>query len=93
MGAGQLKKNITVTEIKRDNKNYRHQGLGTKLLQLLIEHAKERKVKRLYGSVMKDDIAKILGLVGWYEWLGFQKRGPYQGCIANAEVWIFVDLT
>jgi len=87
-----LKENITVTEIKRDSKNYRHQGLGTKLLDLLIEHAKERMMQRLYGSIMKKDIDKTPGLVGWYEWLGFQRCDPYQGCIANAEVWIFIDL-
>jgi len=88
-----IKKSITITELKKTNKNYRHRGLGTKLLNLLIEHAKERKVQCLYGSVMKDDIAKTPGLVGWYERLGFERCGPYQGCIPNAEVWIFMDLT
>lgn len=87
-----FKESLTITGLKRDNKNYRSRGLGTKLLNLLIEHAKERKVQRLYGSVMNDDIDKTPGLVEWYEWLGFQRCDQYQGCIPNAEVWIFMDL-
>ena len=87
-----LKKSVTTKEPKKDNKNYRHQGLGTKLLSLLIEHAQEKKVQRIYGSVMQDDIAKTPGLVEWYERHGFQGCDPYQGCIANAAVWIFMDL-
>jgi ribosomal protein S18 acetylase RimI-like enzyme len=88
-----LKKNTTVTEINRDNKNYRHQGLGTKLLSLLIEHATERKVQRLYGSVMKADIDKTPRLVEWYEKHGFQRCSSYPGCIAGAAAYIFIDLT
>jgi len=88
-----LKKQITVTEIYRGNKTYRRQGLGTKLLNLLIEHATERKVQRLYGSVMKVDIDKTPRLVEWYEKHGFQRCSSYQGCVPGAAAYIFVDLT
>lgn len=88
-----IKKNITVTELKKNSRNYRHRGVGTKLLNLLIEHAKEKNMQRIYGSVMKHDIAKTPGLAEWYERHGFQRCDPYQGCIANAAVWIFMDLT
>lgn len=88
-----IKKSATITELKKDSKDYRHRGLGTKLLNLLIEHAKERKVHRLYGSVMQDDIEKTPRLVEWYERHGFQRCSQYQGCIANTAVWIFMDLT
>jgi ribosomal protein S18 acetylase RimI-like enzyme len=88
-----LKKNITVTEISRDNKTYRHQGLGTKLLNLLIEHTIERKVQRLYGSVVKADIDKTPRLIQWYEKHGFQRCISYPGCIADAAAYIFIDLT
>lgn len=87
------KKNITVTAINRNNKTYRHQGLGTKLLNLLIEHATERKVQCLYGSVMKADIDKAPRLVEWYEDHGFQRCSSYPGCIAGAAAYIFIDLT
>jgi len=88
-----IKKNVKVTEVNKHFKNYRHQGLGTKLLTLLIEHAREKNVQRIYGNVMKDDIGKTPGLIEWYERHGFQRCGPYQGCIANAAVWLLMDLT
>ena len=84
---------VTTPRSKKDIKNYRHRELGTRLLNLLIEHAKYRNVRRIYGSIMKDDIAGTPGLIEWYERHGFQRCGPYSGCIGNAAAWIFMDLT
>ena len=84
---------ITTPKPNKYIKNYRRQGLGTKLLDLSIEHAKERNVQCIYGSVMQDDIARTPGLVEWYERYGFQRCGPYSGCIRNAAAWIYMDLT
>lgn len=87
------KKSIIVTEISGGSVAYRRQGLGSKLLSLVMKHATERKTRGLYGSVMKADIAKTPRLVEWYEKRGFQRCSAYPGCVAHDAVHMFVDLT
>lgn len=71
---------------------YRHHKLGTQLLSLLIEHARNKRVPKLYGSIIQKHIDETPGLVEWYERMGFQKCSPYPGHVPSAVVYIVMDL-
>lgn len=73
--------------------DYRYHTLGTQLLRLLVQHARDRHVLKLYGSIVQKDIDETPGLVEWYESMGFQRCNPYPGRIPNAVVHIVMDLT
>jgi GNAT superfamily N-acetyltransferase len=73
-------------------KNYRNKGLGTKLLKLAINYARNRRAKFIYGSVTKEDISRTPFLLQFYERRGFKKSGPYKGCLPDAVAWICLEL-
>lgn len=59
-------------------KNYRGKGLGTELLKLAIDYAREKRVKFICGSVTKEDNSKTRFILEWYERHG-AKVVRYQG--------------
>jgi len=77
---------------QRDKKNYRGRGLGTALLKEVIAIARHTGFKRIYGSVMRDDITRIPYLLEWYQRHGFSMCEPYPGCIDSAAAWICIEL-
>lgn len=52
--------------------NYQKRGLGTILLQEIIQFAKFRQVKKLQGSLTQQDVSKNPRLIKWYRKHGFQ---------------------
>lgn len=46
--------------------NYRQRGLGTSLLQFVINHACYKGVKRISGRVVYNDVANNPNLIQWY---------------------------
>lgn len=77
---------------RKSMKCYRHIGLGTKLLKLVIQHARMKLVKYIYGSITQEDINRTPRLLQWYEKHGFKKCGSYPGCIKDAFAWICMEL-
>lgn len=52
-------------------RNYRRHGLGTRLLPLIIQHARTCGARRITGLVSVDDLAAFPGLTAWYARYGF----------------------
>jgi GNAT superfamily N-acetyltransferase len=80
-------------ESKSNMKSYRRRGIGTALLQLVIDHVRERQLSRICGSIVEKDIERTPNLIEWYEKRGFKKGGPYPGCINKAVAWIQLELS
>ena len=72
--------------------DYRRRGLGTHLLQFAIKKARQRGIKRIYGSLTQKDINNNPNLVKWYEKQGFEIVPPSQENIENAVCGISLDL-
>jgi ribosomal protein S18 acetylase RimI-like enzyme len=72
--------------------NYRRRGLGTHLLQFAIKKARQRGIKRIYGSLTQEDINNNPSLVKWYKKYGFEILPPSQENIENAVFGISLDL-
>ena len=51
--------------------NYQRRGLGTKLLGLIIRHAKERNFVRITGNLFPRDLEMNPKLPMWYQRCGF----------------------
>lgn len=52
--------------------SYRHRGLGSQMLQTLIDRARQRGVKLIYGLVMDKDPDNPTSPLPWYQRHGFQ---------------------
>ena len=77
-----------------DNKemNYRNRGLGSALLKLMINLAKDRKFNTVFGSIVKKDILRNPHLVRWYMNRGFNITNQFTGCIPDAVTYISFKL-
>lgn len=53
-------------------KYYRRRGLGTELLRLVIEKAREEEVARIQGFVTNQGLAENPKLLEWYRRYGFE---------------------
>ena len=78
--------------VKPKPMNYRPRGLGTYLLQFAIKKARQRGIKRIYGSLTPEDINNNPNLVKWYKKHGFEILPPSQENIENAVCGISLDL-
>lgn len=56
--------------------NYRGRGLGTVLLQHLVNHARSAGAQELWGEVFQQDIENDPGLLNWYQNFGFERHSP-----------------
>ncbi|MEG4490266.1 GNAT family N-acetyltransferase [Microcoleus sp. D3_18_C4] len=72
--------------------DYRRRGLGTHLLKFAIKKARQRGIKRIYGSLTQKDINNNPNLVKWYKKHGFEILPPSQENIENAVCGISLDL-
>ena len=72
--------------------DYRRRGLGTHLLKFAIKKARQRGIKRIYGSLTQEDINNNPNLVKWYKKHGFEIFPPSQENIENAVFGISLDL-
>lgn len=72
--------------------DYRQRGLGTHLLQFAIARARQRGIKRIYGSLTQEDINNNPNLVKWYQKHGFQILPPSAENIETAVYGISMDL-
>jgi hypothetical protein len=57
--------------------NYRARGLGSALLNLLINYAAANGVRCLYGRVYQQDLENNPKLLEWYQSHGFELREPH----------------
>jgi GNAT superfamily N-acetyltransferase len=78
--------------VKPKPMDYRRRGLGTHLLQFAIKKARQRGIKRIYGSLTQEDINNNPNLVKWYKKHGFEILPPSQENIENAVFGISLDL-
>lgn len=60
-------------------KNYQRRGLGTQLLQWVIEYARARALTRIVGDVVEQDLAQNPNLCQWYQKHGFSITEPPPG--------------
>lgn len=72
--------------------DYRRRGLGTHLLQFAIKKARQRGIKRIYGSLTQKDIKNNPNLVKWYKNHGFEILPPSQENLKEAVLGISLDL-
>jgi ribosomal protein S18 acetylase RimI-like enzyme len=72
--------------------DYRRMGLGTHLLQFAIKKARQRGIKRIYGSLTQEDINNNPNLVKWYEKHGFEILPPSAENLENAVFGISLNL-
>ena len=75
-----------------NTRSYRRRGLGTALLKSVIDLAKKKRLKHIYGSIKQKDITITPDLVKYYEKRGFKKGSPYPNCIPNAVAYMYMDL-
>jgi acetyltransferase len=62
--------------------NYQSRGLGTKLVDMLIEFAREKGIDTIYGTVMSENI-KMIQLC---EKLGFTTRREHENVTAELKL-------
>lgn len=62
-------------------KNYRHRGLGTELLNIIVDHARRNSIRHIYGSIVQEDIDRTPSLVEFYKKRGFRRCDPYPGLL------------
>ena len=62
----------------------RRQGIGTALLQRVLDSADATGVREICGDVTQDDIETCPGLLRWYERHGFVVREPDDQSIRTA---------
>src|SRR4028119_1465496 len=72
--------------------DYHRRGLGTYLLQFAIKKARQRGIKRIYGSLTQEDINNNPTLVKWYKKHGFEILSPSQENIENTVFGISMNL-
>lgn len=58
-------------------KSYRRLGLGTKLLKMVIDKAKESGVKFLHGRITQEDFNDNPNLLNWYKKHRFCIESPF----------------
>jgi hypothetical protein len=68
--------------------NYRNRGLGSELIEILLDLAAGRKGKVIFGSLIKEDIIINPRLLAWYTNRGFTVSGPFPTCIPDAETYV-----
>ena len=73
--------------------NYRHQGLGYRLLKIVIKHACQKRVKHIYCSLVKNDIANTPNLVEWYQKQGFKVSEKISINIPDAVATVYMDIS
>jgi GNAT superfamily N-acetyltransferase len=78
--------------VKPKPMDYRRRGLGTHLLKFAIKKARQRGIKRIYGSLTQEDINNNPNLVKWYKKHGFEILPPSQENIENAVFGISLNL-
>jgi GNAT superfamily N-acetyltransferase len=72
--------------------NYRNRGLGSALLRLMVDLAKRRGMKTVFGSIVRKDILRNPHLIRWYLNRGFNLTTQFQGCIPEAETYIHFEI-
>jgi len=73
--------------------DFRDMGLGTKLLKLYIDCARNRGLKRLYCSIMERHILNKPYLVDWYKKYGFKECEPYPHHVPGAKICLCLELS
>lgn len=69
---------------KPTTESLRGRGIGTRLLDILLDHCRNSGIAEIYGSVVQDDLDATPGLLGWYRKHGFEARPPDDRCMGNA---------
>ena len=72
--------------------NYRNRGLGSALLKLMTNLARDNRIKTVFGSIVKKDILRNPRLVRWYMNRGFNITNQFKGCIPDAVTHIRFEL-
>lgn len=62
---------LSVFPFRRSRKRFRQIGLGTAMLEFVINQAEELGMNSIYGEITRDDAAKTPYLIDWYQQHGF----------------------
>ena len=65
--------------LKSRTRNYQGMGLGTRLLRMVVEKAKEQKLSRVFGNLFPKDLTANPRLPNWYEAQGFSVEMHHNG--------------
>ena len=72
--------------------NYRNRGLGSALLKLMLDLAKRKGMRTVFGSIVRKDILRNPHLIRWYLNRGFNVTAQFEGCISDAETYIHFEV-
>lgn len=72
--------------------NYRQRGLGTQLLQFAINEARKHGARKIYGSLVQEDVDSTPNLINWYKKHGFEVGDPLDKSVSNAIAGISLSL-
>lgn len=72
--------------------NFRQIGVGNRLLLEMVSYAKHNGARRIYGSVVSDDVKANGDLLDWYRREGFTVREPDEKCPKDAVAMIEMNL-
>ena len=64
--------------------DFRHRGIGSRLINRIISEAAAAGVREVWGSVTQSDIDQTPFLLQWYERMGFVVSEPDHECVATA---------
>ncbi|MDP3072290.1 MAG: GNAT family N-acetyltransferase [Opitutaceae bacterium] len=69
-------------------RNYRRRGLGSRLLPLIVEHARKSGARRITGMISSEDLAEFPALVSWYGRFGFTfaPKAPGSAIVGEIEL-------
>lgn len=70
--------------VKNKAPDFRNKKIGTELTRTMLEAAKNKQIKRIYGSIVQKDIDESPHLLDWYEKMGFRICEPDDDCLGNA---------
>lgn len=72
--------------------NFRGRGLGTALLKLFIDYVRSKGLRRVYASIMEEDLLSRPYLLEWYKKYGFSECATYQYHVPGARVFLYLEL-
>ncbi|GAX38688.1 GNAT family N-acetyltransferase [Nodularia sp. NIES-3585] len=70
---------------RNDPTNYQKKELGSYVLSYIIDLAKTKGIKKIYGALTHQDIKSNPNLINWYQKYGFKIEAPTYEEVSTAK--------
>ena len=70
-------------------RSFRRMGIGTELVNILLNNAEKAGFKEVWGEVTKSDIKEFPAILNWYRHFGFESKAPDNECEHDSAAKIF----